>query len=109
MTDEAATRARSVWGWGWEDAGPGPEHREGILGPGGAIEPGGEEPAGLIPQHRIHREGEGASEPVASLQMPADPLVGHRQEPLVRAIKTADPRFVADPADPFIAARRLIA
>lgn len=24
------TRQRSIWAWGWEDAGPGPEHRDGI-------------------------------------------------------------------------------
>ena len=30
MAGDPVTRRRSIWAWGWEDAGPGPEYREGI-------------------------------------------------------------------------------
>ena len=69
-----------------------------VLPPLCLVEVHGEKPASLILQHRVDPDH------VVSFEMIVDGLLGHRDERLVRTLATLDATFVAQAADPFIAA-----
>ena len=46
---------------------------------------------------------------ILSRKVPPDDLVGDRQKPLMQALTAFDPGFLADPANPLVTARGLVA
>ena len=86
------------------------EKGRGILAPVGLVEVDGQEAARLVLEaagrRPRRRAGPSASRP---RQMPADDLVGHRQEPTMRALGALDAGLLADAAHPLVRARGRIA
>jgi hypothetical protein len=84
-----------------------PERGDVIL-PSGLVEVDCEEEARLVEQQGVHTSDERLSFGITSRQVPADDVVGDRQEAAVGAFHTPDPRLLADAPDPFIRARRRV-
>ncbi len=78
------------------------QKRRRVLNPIGLVEIGSEEPAGPVGKQRIDANDIIAAANTASTQMPADYLVGYRDEGLMRTFSALHRRFYANSALPFI-------
>src|SRR5207249_11354916 len=86
----------------------GSQERGGVSLPPRLVEVDSEEEARLIEQQRVHTSDERLPFRITSGEVPADDVVGDRQEAAVGAFRTLDPRLLADAPDPFIRARRCV-
>jgi hypothetical protein len=68
----------------------------------------GEEEAGLVEEHWVDAGDERVSLGVFPGKVPADDFVGDGEEALVWALAAFDPGFLANAADPFVAAGGLV-
>ena len=84
-------------------------HRPYVVLPAVLVEVHGEEMAAFVGKHRIDPGDEFLARLVLAREVPADHLVGHRQEGAVRAVAALDPRLFTDAADPLVAAGRGVA
>ena len=80
-----------------------------ILAPILLVQIDGQEPATLVEEHWVNSGDEGMPLEVLAQEMPPDDIIGDRQKPLMRTIPALDLGFLADAADPFVAAGRLVA
>jgi hypothetical protein len=104
----AASGARSLEG-GWDSQSvAGTQKRGGVILPPRLVEVDCEEEARLVEQQGVHTSNEGLSFGIASRQVPADDVVGDRQEAAVGAFRTLDSRLLTDASDPFIRASRRV-
>ena len=81
----------------------------GILLPAIAIEIDGQQITGFVREQGIQAHDELAPQVITARQVLADHLVGDRQEAPIRAFEAFDAGFVAQAADPFVGASRLVA
>ena len=88
---------------GWKIQAPaGLEKSRNIVAPPRFVEINSEEEAGLVLQQRIDAGDKWLSAGVMAGQMPANHVVGHRQEAAVGTLSALDTRFLADTTHPFV-------
>ena len=100
----ASSRTRSLEGRRDSQTVAGFQERRSVILPSGLVEVDCEEETGLIEQQWVHASDERLSFGIPSRQVPADNVVGDRQEAPVRALRTLDPRLFADALYPFVRA-----
>jgi len=72
--------------------------------PAGFVKIGCEEEAGLVLEHRIKTDNELAAKFIVTGKVLSDHIIGDREEALIRAQGTLDPRLFADASYPFVPA-----
>ena len=83
--------------------------RPGILLPGIAIEINRQQPTGFVREHRIEAHDKVAAQVVPAREVLANDVIGDGQEAPVRTFEALDTGLVAQAADPFVGAGRLVA
>ena len=105
----AVPRPRPFERRGHAPPGAGRQIGGGVVPPGIAVEVDGEEMTGLVEPHGVQAHREGGACTVRAGQMPADHVVGDRQELSVGADGALDSRLLAHPGPPLVGARRSVA
>jgi hypothetical protein len=77
---------------------------ERVLLPPGFVEIDREEETRLVEEQWIHAGDEGLSSGILAREMPANDLIGYRQEAAVGTVGAFDARFLTDTADPLVCA-----
>ncbi len=72
------------------------------------VEVGGKEVARFVQEQRIDASHERLAVLILAREVPANDVVGHRQEPAVLGLGALDPQFLADAADPLVRAGRCV-
>src|SRR3972149_355698 len=72
----------------------------GIRSPLGLVEIGGQEAARVVLEERVHAGDKRLARGIAAGEVPADDVLGHREEPLVRAPAALDAGLLADATPP---------
>ena len=85
------------------------EKGEDILLPAGFVEVDRKEVTRFIQQQRIHTRDERLADGVLAPQMPADHVVGHRQQATLEAVRALDPWLLAQAPHPLVGTGRLVA
>ena len=105
----AVPRPRTFERRGHSPSGAGRQIGRCVVPPALAVEVDGQEMTGLIEQHRVDAHREGLARIVRTGQVPADHIVGDRQELPVGTDGAPDSRFLAHTGPPLVGARRGIA
>lgn len=85
------------------------EERHRIVAPVRLVEIDGQEPAHFILQQWVHTRDEWLPVGVVSREVPANDIIGDREEPTMLTVGTLDARLLADPAHPLVRTGRGVA
>src|SRR5262245_19044179 len=75
-----------------------------VIRPALLVEIDGEEEARLVEQHGVHAGDERLTSVIVPRQVPAKHSLAHGQQLAIRALRTLDPRLLADAPHPFVRA-----
>jgi hypothetical protein len=105
----AAARSRSFEGGGKTQASATLQEGRRVRLPTSLVEVNSQEEAGFVEEHGVDARDKGLIRVVSARQMPANDVVGDRQEVTMRAYRALDPRLFANAPDPLVGTRRRVA